>query len=112
MVSMDQAKIGLVRYIENDLMPHLDGIKKIGLGLYTGLAADNAVKMAMQYKDHPAIAMLNVIDEQGMVDIDKLYNSIIPMFNDGHKETIHVPLIGEFRIDKNDIETLYRYIRG
>lgn len=111
MVSMDQVKNGLIRYIESDIMPHLDGIKKIGVGLYTGLAADNAVKMALQYANHPAIAMLNVIDEAGNVDIDKLYKTVIPMFNDGHKEAIKVPLVGEFRIDKNDIETLYRYIR-
>ena len=112
MVSMDQVKNGLIRYIESDIMPHLDGIKKIALGLYTGLAADNAVKMALQYTQHPAVAMLNVIDEAGNVDIDKLYNAVLPMFNDGHKETIRVPLIGEFRIDRSDVESLYRYIRG
>lgn len=112
MVSMDQVKTGLVKYIELDLLPHLDGIKRIALGLYTSLAAENAVKLAMQHIQHPAVAMLNVIDEAGNVDLDKLYNTVVPMFADGKKETIRVPLIGEFRIDKSDVDKLYRYIRG
>ena len=111
MVTMEKVKNGLIQYIQAELMPKLDGIKKIGLGLYAGMAADNAVKMAMQYKDHPAVAVLEVVDKEGNVDIDKLYNSVIPMFQDGKKETIRLPLIGEFRIDRSDIDKLYNFIR-
>ena len=112
MVTIERVKNGVLRYIDNDLMPHLDGIKKIGLGIYANLASDNAVKMAMQYKDHPAIAVLEVMDESGNVDIDKLYHSVIPMFSSGEKLPIKVPVIGEFKIDRSDIESLYSYIRG
>lgn len=111
MVTMEKVKNGLIQYIQAELMPKLDGIKKIGLGLYAGMAADNAVKLATQYKDHPAVAVLEVVDKEGNVDIDKLYNSVIPMFQDGKKETIRLPLIGEFRIDRSDIDKLYNFIR-
>ena len=43
MVTMQQVKTGLVRYIDTDVLPHLTGIKKLGLGVYTALAANNVV---------------------------------------------------------------------
>lgn len=112
MVTMQQVKNGVVRYIDSDLLPQLDGFRKIGLGVYSALAANNIVAVAMKYKDHPAVAVLGIVDENGNVDIDKLYQSVIPMFANGEKQRIDIPMIGELRLDKMDIEKLYHYIKG
>lgn len=111
LVTMNQVKNGLVKYIDNDVLPHLTGIKKIGLGVYTALAADNVVGLMEKYKDHPAVSVLNVIDADGNVDIDKLYQSISPMFDSGECQSINIPLIGELIVDRTDLEKLYRYIK-
>lgn len=102
----------MVKYVDREMLPHLTGARKIGLGVYTALAADNVVSAAMKYKDHPAIAMLPVVDADGNVDIDKLYQAVYPMFSDGQKQAINIPLIGEYQIDRADVEKLYQYIRG
>lgn len=112
MVTMQQVKNGIVKYIDSDLLPQLDGFKRIGLGVYSALAANNAVSIAMKYKDHPAVSVLGILDESGNVDIDKLYQNIIPMFANGEKQRIDIPMIGELRIDKMDIEKIYHYIKG
>lgn len=112
MVTMQQVKNGLVKYIDTDVLPHLTGIKKLGLGVYTALAANNVVVLIEKYREHPAVAVLDVIDAEGNVDIDKLYQAIAPQFANGEKQVINIPLIGDMTVDKSDLEKLYRYIKG
>ena len=112
MVTMQQVKTGLVRYIDTDVLPHLTGIKKLGLGVYTALAANNVVGLMGKYREHPAVAVLDVIDADGNVDIDKLYQAVAPQFANGEKQTISIPLIGDMTVDRTDLEKLYRYIKG
>lgn len=108
MVTVKQVQSGIVRYVDSDLLPHLDGMKKIGLGIYMGLASENIGAAIQKYKGHPAVAMLNVVTEDGMVDIDKVYAVAKPMFD--QKQSIDLPLIGRVTFDGNDVEKLYRYI--
>lgn len=112
MVTMEQVKAGLVKYIDNDVLPHLTGMKKIGLGVYTALAAENVSAIISRYKTHPAVAVLDVIDDQENVDIDRLYQAIYPMFQGGEKQVISIPFIGDMTIDRTDLDRLYRYIKG
>lgn len=111
-ITMKQAEMGLMKYMDTEIIPHLTGLKRIGLGIYAALAADNAVAMAMQYKNHPAVSVLGVVDADGNIDIEKLYAAVSPMFADGSKQTITIPVINEtFHIDKTDIEKIYQYMK-
>lgn len=110
MATLDNVVNGVIKYMDTEIIPHLSGVKKIGLTAYVGLAVQNTNAMFEQYSKHPAIDVLKVIDEENNIDIDKIYRSIAPMFADGHKELIKIPLITEFKIDKNDIEMMYKYI--
>lgn len=112
MVTMAQVKNGLVKYIDTDILPHLTGMKRIALGAYSALAAENMAGLVNQYRDKPAVSVLKVIDEQGNVDIDRIYQAVVPMFSDGQKQVIEIPMIGELIIDRSDVEKIYRYIKG
>lgn len=112
MVSIQQVQQGLIRYIDTDILPHLTGFKKVGLGVYVALASDRVSSMILNAKDHPAISVTGVIDELGNVDIDRIYNAVLPMVQNGEKIPIDIPMIGEIRIDSTDVEKLYRYIKG
>ena len=76
MVSMKQFQDGVIRYVDQDIMPHLEGLQKLGVGVYVGLAGGNLSKIIRQYMDKPYIKVLNVIDQDGNIDIDKLKNFI------------------------------------
>lgn len=112
MITLDQAKAGLVKYIETDLMPHLTGFRRIGLGAYTVLAAQNITTVAQQYLQLPAVAVLGIADSENRIDVDKLYQAVVPGFANGEKVDINIPLIGNFAIDRSDIEKLYKYMKG
>lgn len=108
MVTVIQVQTGLVQYVDRDLLPHLDGLKKLGLGVYMGLAAENIGAAIQRYKDHPAVAVLGVISEDGMIDIDKVYATAKPMLQE--KQSVNLPLIGRVTFNEQDLEKLYRYI--
>lgn len=112
MVSLEQAKNGLMRYIDNDMLPKLSGMKRVGLGIYAALAGNNLTALVEQYANHPAISMLGIMDEAHNVDVDKLYQAAIRMFANGDKVTLTIPMIGDYTIDHTDVDKLYRYMQG
>lgn len=111
MVTLNQVQTGLMKYIDNDVLTHLTGIKKVGLGLYSSLAASNVASTILKYKDHPAVSVLDVMDADGNVDIDKIYQAALPMFSGGEKHSVPIPMIGDLLIDRTDLEKMYRYIK-
>lgn len=110
MISVQQATQGISQYLDAEVLPHLSGAKKVGAGIYIALALQNAAKTVDKFKSHPAVAMLNIIDDKNMVDIDALYQVAFPMF--AEKQRITVPLLGEMFFDQQDVEKIYRYMKG
>lgn len=109
-ITLEQAQAGLAQFIDTELVPHLSGMKKIGLAAYSALAARNIASIVRQYQNHPAVAVMNIFDADGNLDIEKLYNALDPLF--AEKQKIEVPMIGEFIFDHSDLEKLYRYMKG
>lgn len=112
MATLEQVKKGVLYYIESDILPHLTGAKKFGFAAYVSLASENVVSIAEKYKSHPAVSVLNIVSDNGDVDIDKLYSAVTDIIKNGEKMKIDIPFIGELTIDRSDIEKLYRYIKG
>ena len=112
MVTMQQFQNGVARYIDADILPHLSGVKRLAVGTYAGLAANNVGELLTQYKDHPAVSVMKVMDKDGNVDIDRLYSAAAPMFANGQKFTIHIPMVGDMTVDSTDLDKLYQYILG
>lgn len=109
MVSTEQFKRGTINYIERELLPLMQGWKKIAAATYVSLAADNVEKMLLGIKDHPMVAVLGVFDENGMIDEDKLCEAL-------HKQIdsdicIPIPVLGEFNFNRADVDKLTQHIK-
>ena len=96
MVTIDQAMRGVAQYADNEIIPHLPTGKGIGAGI--------------ALKDHPAVQMMGIMDAEGNIDLDRLYNAARTQV-DGKKIPVTIPIIGELRFDVNDIDRLYKYIQ-
>lgn len=109
-VSMDQVKRGAIRYINERMLPQLTGARRIAMGAYTALAMDGAEREFQKWMKHPAIAMLNLQDESGLINMDRLRSAVMPMM-ETEKLEMELPLIGTFRLDRNDVDELFRYVQ-
>ena len=109
-VMIDQAMRGAMRYADNEVIPHLPGGKGIGAGIMLALIMEGSREKILALRENPAIKMMQIFDDAGKIDLDKLYNAARPRF-DGQKLPVTVPIIGELRFDVSDLDKLYRYIQ-
>ena len=86
-VTIDQAMRGAVRFADTEIIPHLPSGKGIGAG----------------------VALALIMDEQGNIDIDRLYSAARPKFE--NKLSVDVPFIGSLKFDQNDVDKLYKFIQ-
>ena len=108
-VTIDQAMRGAVRFADNEIIPHLPGGKGIGAGIALALIMDGGRSRLLALREHPAVTLMQIMDEQGNIDLDRLYNAARPKFE--NKLSVSVPLIGELKFDQNDVDKLYKYIQ-
>ena len=109
-VTIDQAMRGAMRYADNEVIPHLPGGKGIGAGIMLALIMEGSREKILALRENPAVKMMQIFDDAGNIDLDKLYNAALPRF-DGQKLPVTVPIIGELRFDVSDLDKLYRYIQ-
>lgn len=108
-VTIDQAMRGAVRFADNEIIPHLPGGKGIGAGIALALIMDGGRSRMLALREHPAVKLMQIMDEQGNIDLDRLYNAARPKFE--NKLSVSVPFIGELKFDQNDVDKLYKYIQ-
>lgn len=108
-VTIDQAMRGAVRFADNEIIPHLPGGKGIGAGIALALIMDGGHSRILALREHPAVKLMQIMDEQGNIDLDRLYNAARPKFE--NKLSVSVPFIGELKFDQNDVDKLYKYIQ-
>ena len=108
-VTIDQAMRGAMRYADNEVIPHLPGGKGIGAGIMLALIMEGSREKVLAMREHPAVKLMQIMDEQGNIDLDRLYNAARPKFE--NKLSVSVPFIGELKFDQNDVDKLYKYIQ-
>ena len=111
MVSIDKLQKGIANYLDAELMPSFEegGYKKIIIGTVLGLYLNRMNQMILQYSKHPAIKILNIVDDNNNIDIDIIRDELkkqIPQ--EGFK--IDAPMVGIITFTKEDIDVLYNYI--
>lgn len=109
MASIQQIQQGVVRFVDNDLVPAFSGAEKILVGGAAALMIANMESIIQQYASHPMVAMLGVYNN-GDVNIDALYQAFAPRFG-AEKIPVKLPMVGTIKIGKQEIEKIYRYIK-
>lgn len=112
MVSMASIQNGLARYIDNDFLPHLTGVSKVLVGAYSGLALKNIGDLFNAYKNHPLVSVLHIVDTDGNVNIEAIYEELAKRIPEGTKVPINIPMVGVYHMDREDLEKIYRYIKS
>lgn len=108
-VNADQIQSGLIKYISADMLPKLDGWKKVLFGASLELLSTQ--RLAEQIMSSPYINMLGIKDDNGMIDIDRMKEAVEHQIG-MQKLDIEIPVIGTYKIGQSDIERICQIIKG
>lgn len=110
MLNITQVFNGAKKYIYTELLPHLSTAKQLLFAGYIELAEGNLQNAVLRIREHPAVSVLGLFDENGNVDDTRLYNVMKNLFTE--KKTIDIPLIGTYTFSQNDVQRLFDLMRG
>lgn len=101
---------GIAKYIDIEIVNKINGWQKWVVGSGIGIALLNGTNLFNQLKENDFIKMLDVIDKEDKINVDKIYKELKKQ---AHKSSItfNVPMIGALTLTEKDVEKLYDLIK-
>lgn len=107
MVTLEQLKLGLLKYGDSEFTSKVNGFRKVVVSLaITSIVASLEVKVNDNRKMLESAGYI----KEGLVDIDKLYEDIKPIFEKEGKIVEHLPYFEDVTFSLEDLEKLRRLI--
>jgi hypothetical protein len=110
MVNLNQVQNGIVKYLDSEITPKINGWQKWVFGAVAGVALSKITNIFNALKNNELIKMLEVIDEEDNIDIETIYREFIKQAQKG-PVTFDVPMVGAMTLNHTDVEKIYRYIK-
>lgn len=103
-MELKHVQAGVVSYLEKELIPKADF--KTQFKLWAGIAFAN-IKLEKMYQENVGkLASMGIVDGQGNIDIDTLYQSLkFAMQRTGKYQ------VGDIIFNEQDIDKMYEYIK-
>ena len=106
MVSVESIGKGIAKFADREILKNVDGWQKVVVGAAIALAINRSQDIVASYKENNIVKMLKIFDDTGNVDIDILREVVKDSIsNNGF--VITVPILGELKFHKSDIDNLY-----
>lgn len=99
---------GLVAYVDNELVPKMTGLNKWLFGTGAGIVASKGEHVFESLRHIELLHTLDLIEDE-RINVECIYKELLRQAEKGHIE-IEIPMIGTIKLDKSDVEKLYRYI--
>lgn len=108
-VNIGQIQIGTAAYIDEEILSKISDWRRWVLGAGSSLYLAKVADIFAELKKQPYIAVLGVIDENDMVDLDALYNEFKKQATHG-PITFEIPMIGPITLNETDVDKIYTAI--
>lgn len=108
MVTHDQLKYALSRYVDAEFVQKVSGLKKWLIALAMPEILCSVDKMIEANKE--MLVARHYMQPDGMLDIDKIYHDIREIAYNAGEVIEHMPLIGDVKFTYEDIDKIYRYM--
>ena len=102
---------GIAKYIDVEIIDKIEGWKKWVVGSAAGIALSNSADIFNQLKGNDYIKMLNLIDKDNKIDVDKIYKEMKKQAKKG-AVTFNVPVLGALTLNEQDVERIYDSIKS
>lgn len=105
-VTIEQIQKGFIKFIDTEIINHLQGWQKIGFGATAALIIKNLPNIAKAYMNNPVVSMLGVIDSEEKIDVEAIHDALADYLTETG-EYIDIPMFGRIKVTRQDLETLY-----
>ena len=102
---------GVTKYIDTEIVDKITGWKKWVIGSGVGIALSNATDVFNQIKNNDFVKMLNVIDKDDKINVEKIYKEMKKQAKKG-AITFNVPMIGALTLNEQDVDKIYELIKN
>lgn len=99
---------GVIRFIDEDLLPKIPGLNKWLIGTAAGIMANKSEELFKELEHNPLIKSLGIMKDS-RIDISCIYKELVRQAEKG-EIIIEIPMIGDIKLDHKDVEKLYMYI--
>jgi len=101
-------------YIADEMLSHQEGLPMFLGSIALNLFANNATKTVDKYLSSPAFKMLDIVTDDGLIDIEKVYNAYSESENTFTPIVVDLEIIGmgKYTFKQDDIKTIYKYLKG
>lgn len=111
MVTKEQIKNGLLRYLDAEVLPALPTSGKWVAGAAIILATSNFDRIYADLMTSPVIAALD-ISHDGLVDVDKLAGALKASAEKYGRMELSIPVIGRLYFSSDDVEKVKHAINS
>ena len=102
---------GVAKYIDTEIVDKITGWKKWVIGSGVGIALSNTTDVFNQVKNNDFVKMLNVIDKDDKINVEKIYKEMKKQAKKG-AITFDVPMIGALTLNEQDVDKMYELIKN
>lgn len=111
MYEYSQVINGIVAYIDEEIISKILGWKKWIAGSAVGIALSNATEIFNNVKENEYIKLLDIIDKDNRINVDKIYKEMKKQAKKG-AITFDVPVLGALTLNEQDVEKIYNCIKA
>lgn len=109
MVPLTQVQAGIARYIDTEFVNKISGWQKWVVGAGAALYLQDFTAIVSKVKEKDYVKVLNIIDSNDHVDVDRLYKLFKAQAQKG-PVTFNAPILGAVTLNEGDVDRLYSCI--
>lgn len=110
MVKPEQVAQGVMSYAEAEILPAMQGGQLWAGSAILILLSQRANQMVAALAKDKMFAMLGLVDENGMIDVDAAANALKETARKHGKLTVSLPMFGKFSFGEEDFDALREHI--
>ena len=110
MVEMARIRDGMIAYATERVLPKLTPGRQFVAGAAMGLVAARADALMQELTKNELIKASGLVTENGMVDVDAVYEAALTQMRRQGTLPVEIPMIGHMTFNESDLTELYRYI--
>lgn len=110
MIEFNKIIDGIAKYLDKEIYSGMNDWQELIARIAVGRVLNDKQMLLEKLTQNPLIKSLVLIDDEGMVDVDRLFEEIKKAMSGKEKIKISIPLFGTMSFSTADADKLYQEI--